>query len=414
MPQDPWKVDQIQIEPGAAGTRLINRASDGSIQFSDALITGGITLSQLAGLKGMTNVLVVGKGGAGSGYTTIQAALDAVPSSASAANPYFVFVGPGVYTETVNIVRDGVYVFGYGAILESLAEATPDGAGAYHTLVIQAALGTIPTSVTIVGLTIRNSHSNYACVRIAGGAGSTVGSVGIVLRDCPMVASGSGRTLSADSVDYVWLTGGSQFGSNANALLYVKNLAGFYMDGMGDVPNVELDYDTTGNVPSVPTSSYRVNGCPNFGRGTLGIPVSSTLSGAGSLEIIGSTSTGAASFSGTQAVTARSSRLGAVTTVGTVALSLPGTSTGTITAGVGTTVAQNLLRGMAAFSGTATMAVTFLAVQPDAGYSVSVETAVLPASGDVWWITSKTVSGFTINFAHAQTLNAFWTVSRYV
>ena len=57
MAQDPMKVDQLQVEPGAAGTRLINRATDGSLQFYDAFITGGITLSRLAGLR---NVLGVG------------------------------------------------------------------------------------------------------------------------------------------------------------------------------------------------------------------------------------------------------------------------------------------------------------------------------------------------------------------
>ena len=70
MAQDPVLADQLQIEPGAAGTRLIYRAADGSLAFKDSLLTGGITLSQLAGLRSVANTLVVGKSGAGAAYTT--------------------------------------------------------------------------------------------------------------------------------------------------------------------------------------------------------------------------------------------------------------------------------------------------------------------------------------------------------
>ncbi|MBV6343672.1 hypothetical protein HWQ67_19060, partial [Candidatus Magnetobacterium casensis] len=140
MAQNPILADQLDIEPGAAGTRRIRKATDGSLEFLDALITGGVTLSRLAGLRNVQNVLIVGKAGAGAAYTTIQAALDAIPVGASWTAPYLVLVCPGVYTETVNIARNGVAIVGLGAVtIRSLAEDTPDGVGAYHTIVVQAA-----------------------------------------------------------------------------------------------------------------------------------------------------------------------------------------------------------------------------------------------------------------------------------
>lgn len=48
MPQDPFKVDQIQIEPAATGTRKIRRNADGSLEFVDPAYTSGIKLATLA------------------------------------------------------------------------------------------------------------------------------------------------------------------------------------------------------------------------------------------------------------------------------------------------------------------------------------------------------------------------------
>lgn len=46
--QDPFKVDQIQIEPAATGTRKIRRNADGSLEFVDPTYTSGIKLATLA------------------------------------------------------------------------------------------------------------------------------------------------------------------------------------------------------------------------------------------------------------------------------------------------------------------------------------------------------------------------------
>lgn len=56
MPQDPFKIDQLQIEPAAAGVRKIRRNSDGSMEFFDPSYVGGVKLSALvtAGTAALT------------------------------------------------------------------------------------------------------------------------------------------------------------------------------------------------------------------------------------------------------------------------------------------------------------------------------------------------------------------------
>src|SRR3989344_4953294 len=132
MAQGPFLIDQIQIEPGSGQLLLIYRDATGSVAF------------QVAGLRTIGNVKVVGRSGAGAQYTTIQDALDTVPTSASATNPYIILVMPGRYDETVNIVRDGVRLVGLGQPeIRSALEATPDAPGADHTAIVSAQLGTI-------------------------------------------------------------------------------------------------------------------------------------------------------------------------------------------------------------------------------------------------------------------------------
>ena len=139
MAQDPQQVDAVLIEPAEAGTRLIDRdPSDGSLRFYDALVTSGIKLSELAGLRSVTSLLVVGKGGTGAEYTTIQAALDAVPASSSLTNPSLVLVGPGVYTENLLIEKNGVFLVGLGGAIIQAASADA-------TIKIQDAVATFPT-----------------------------------------------------------------------------------------------------------------------------------------------------------------------------------------------------------------------------------------------------------------------------
>ena len=64
MAQDPLKVDQVQIEPGSAGVRVISSDPvSGAIRFQDSVVPSPTNLHSLAGLGTVANVLVVGKSG---------------------------------------------------------------------------------------------------------------------------------------------------------------------------------------------------------------------------------------------------------------------------------------------------------------------------------------------------------------
>ena len=109
MPQPNFQVDGLRIEPGSGQTLTITRdAATGSLRFTDAVVTGGINLSSLAGLGTIAGVLVVGASGTGAQYTTVQSAIDAVPASASLSDPYVVLVMPGVYSENLVIEKAGM------------------------------------------------------------------------------------------------------------------------------------------------------------------------------------------------------------------------------------------------------------------------------------------------------------------
>lgn len=411
MAQSPLLADQLQIEPGLAGTRLIYRAADGSIAFKDSLLTGGVTVSQLAGLRSVANTLVVGKSGAGAEYTTVQSALDAIPASCSLINPYFVIIMPGVYKETLNIAREAVYLLGMGATLQSLAEDTPDGAGAYHTMVIQAALGTIPKKVVLQDLTITNAHTTYACVRVVGAAASDVASTGIFLENTHLQANSAAgnHPIWANSINNIYMNGGSM-SSAGLGLARFDNCAHVSLN-TPDMTALDFDYDSTGDEPSVSPTSYVVQG--GVITSTLATVLDINLSGGSSFVGSGTTvPVGATSVLGDRSVDMSGQVLQNITIGGSAAVVLSNSKRGTLTAGGTATLSESRLFGTAAFAADITQAVLFDAPMPDTSYTVSLELDAAPANDEQWFISGKTVTGFTINFTTAQTLGVAWTALR--
>jgi hypothetical protein len=419
MAQNPFLIDQVQIEPGTAGSRLVRKATaDGSLQFVDPSNTTGITLSQLAGIQSIANILTVGKSGAGAEYNTIQEALDAIPASSSETNPYFVLVGPGVYQETLNFARDGVIVQGFGAVLQSLAEATPNGDGAYHTVVIQAALGTIPKLLMFRDLYISNVHNGYACIRATGGAASEVLSNGLYLHNCQLVASavGGNRPIWADSINHIYVQGGDMRDSGALSLCLFDNCAGVWLRGTRQVPAMQVDIDNTGTLPSEDIQGAYLDDCFALGyQSTLAPPLAVTFTGeGGTFTMNGCTgSTPDATFSGDQSVVVQDCELGDITLT-TCPLTISGTTYGTLAGNAGSTVVMERDSGTAAFVAAATADVTFPVSHLNNSFQVCLETPSQVAGGVPPWITDKLATGFTINFAQAQTMTVGWNVTRKV
>ena len=171
MPQPPFLVDVLQVEPGSGDTLTVSRDStDGAMKFVDAVLTSGVLLPSLVGLRNVTGVYIVGRAGDGAPYTTIQSALDAVPDSSSAAAPSLVLIMPGVYTENVSVQKDGVY-------LVSLGGVTVTNNGASDTVEISAAIATTPQDVLLRGIKIQNTSAAQSCVRIIGADSFASGTV---------------------------------------------------------------------------------------------------------------------------------------------------------------------------------------------------------------------------------------------
>jgi hypothetical protein len=162
MAQPPFLVDELQIEPGSGNTLTASMdATTGAMKFVDAVLTSGVLLPNLVGLRNVTGVFVVGRAGDGAPYTAIQDALDAIPASSSAALPSLVLILPGIYTENVTIQKDGTY-------LVSLGGVTITNSGASDTVEISAAIATTPQDVLLRGITVANTSATQSCVRILG------------------------------------------------------------------------------------------------------------------------------------------------------------------------------------------------------------------------------------------------------
>jgi len=167
MAQPPFLVDQIQIEPGSAGTRLISKDSSGELRFQDPVLT--LLLSQMAGTRNITGVFIVGRDGSGAAYTSIQDALDDIPSSSSSTDPSVVLVYPGTYQENLTIQRDGVSII-------ALGEVTLQNDGASPTVTISASVDSTPQSITLRNLTITNDAAGQACIQVVGADAFAIGS----------------------------------------------------------------------------------------------------------------------------------------------------------------------------------------------------------------------------------------------
>lgn len=416
MAQGPFLIDQLQIEPGSAGTRLVYRdPGTGELAFKDPVVTGGMTLQQFAGLRNIANVFVVGKSGAGAQYTAIQDALDDVPSNASATNPYIVLVMPGRYDETVNIVRDGVRLIGLGQPeIRSVLEATPDAPGADHTLIISAQLGTIPRSAIIENFIISNVHSTKAAVRVAGSVGTTLGDGGIVLRNCSLRANSAvgNYTLSATTCNDIIVEGGVWQEANNLGLLLLREVSTFLAVGVTGLGALDLRYDTAQDEPADGAGSYIFNQCPSIAADTaLPTPIAVDCDGGGRIEFNGC-SLNTATFSGSQTLTARGTRFGDMTILETVQATLTGCAHGTTNVNALAVLDEPVRMGTETFAAQTTRAVTFDIPFSDGTFQVAVEVDSQPANDETPWVTAKAGTGFTINFASAQTLVATWRATR--
>jgi len=393
MAQDPFKVDQIQIEPGTTGTRLIRRKiSDNSLEFTDG-VAGAFSLKQLAGFN-LDHLLIVGTG-AGSQYTTIQGAINAIPVG---TDPYTVLVGPGTYAETVTIQRSGINLIGLGypTVTQSVG----------HTLLVQTGGGSTPYQVTVQGIDFTNSDVSSACVRLLGGASSDVGRDGIELLDCNLNhASGGGYALWATSICKVSSQRCSFNGNDAIAI--ISNCGEAIFCNVDGLAGFEFLFDITGTLPSLTTGDYRfINS--DIGPSLLDPILSGTMRGNGLLTVSGSLISGNVIFDGDRDFSVSSSFLGGdVTLNGTTDTFLSYSTRGSVVAAVGASLAESVQRGTVSFVGVDHVDVTFGVRQPDTSYVLCME-----ANNHGAYVSAKTATGFTLTASGITTADIPYAIMR--
>lgn len=421
MPQDPFLIDQIDIEPGSAGTRRINRdAGTGGLAFQDVVVTSPLTLVQLAGLRAIGNVFIVGKSGAGAQYTTIQSAINDVPAAASVSNPYIIVVLPGRYDETVNIARDGVHLVGIGQPeLRSALEATPDAAGNDHTLVISNALGTPPLFCLIRGFKITNAHTNKACIRVVGSAASTLlQTPGLFLEDCLLEANSAAGNypLWASTAGRVTAYGCTLTSTSALSLLLLQEMSRTLWRDCSIFPNVSHRYDTAEDEPALAGGLVFFQNCPDIAAFSALVPaIAIDCDGSGASTFQNCTvPTGVrVEYSGDQSHAAFNSFLGDLSLLETVTLTTRSSKHASILAANANAVLDiDVQRGTATLAAAASVAVVFDVPMSDADYVVDLELPSRPTNDETPWVSVKAATGFTINFFTAQTMTVSWTATR--
>ena len=278
MTQPVVPIDQIQIEPSLAGSRVISAAAAGDLQLSDPNVTA--VLEALVGLRNITGVFIVGRAGDGAPYTVAQDAIDAIPVTSSALLPSLVIFLPGVYTENLTIDKDGVYLVGLGGvkITNSAADAT---------VTIEDNPETTPQAVVLKDLVIENTDAGEECVLIQGAGTYATGTATVV--NAPLAV---GDTLTIGGTALTGVTGTRTAGSDDFSVdgVTVGAVAAEISAAIDDSANsfygtVTADYSA--GVVTVTASS------PGVGGNAITLATATTP--AGGITVSGATLTGGGS-----------------------------------------------------------------------------------------------------------------------
>ena len=389
MAQDPMKLDAIQIEPESGDTLTISRGDEGDMEFVDAKVTTPISLSRLAGLSANPSVLVVGENAQ---YESIQDALDAVPANAGSANPYSILVSAGVYDENLTVQKDGISLVGIGFPTISVDSG--------DAITLSAAVSTRPKSFTISGFRVTASEDGSSCIRIIGGAGSTIGADGILLKDLELNPSGVGsRSLRATTVGSIFAEGGD-WSTAPTTYVELDQCAEVTIKGIRRLSAVSVSHTDQAAVSSTDAVGYSIQECGEIGD------VLMNLTGESAALISGCPNVGDVTFGGDQFGQISGSRVGGLTLNNSFSVALHATSHGDL-AGDGTLTASGI-SGSQAFDNSASETVSLALSQPDVQYFVSTECSMnaSPAIG------AKTVDGFSITFDAPQTGTVGWVLIR--
>lgn len=387
MPQPPLPLDAVQFGPLSGFDVRITRTG-GNLVLQDEAV-GALNLSQLAGLRAAEGVLVVGRGGAGAQYETLQAAVDAVPGASSPSNPHLILLLPGVYEESVTVQKDGVTFKALGAVTLRAPAGLP-------SLEISASVSVTPEVLAFEGITFEQGDGGLACVRAYGGAGSTLAEGGFVFRGCTFDAEGVGAyALDLYALGSVTLDGCTGSG-DATSALRARQFGSVVVRG-GSWVNLSAEYDSTGVLPSVTGGSLTAEGTTLSGAALLtfeGGPSAVALRGVR----VGGTTT----FGGDRVHAARGCDLGAIVLNDASSLVLSQSTFGALS-GSGT-ADWDALTGELEFAASLSEAYVFPVPRTDTNYLLVFDEGVLGRA----FVAARATTGFTAEFAAPQTLTLRW------
>lgn len=514
MAQSPFKADVFQVEPGSSGTRTISRdVTTGGLLFVDPLNPSGILLSDLVNLSQVDNVSVVGVAGAGSQYTSVQDAVDAAPTTASASSPYVILIASGVYEEQVVITKDGIVLapLGYvkivcndghtiiitqdediprffrmdgltvecsssgdacvlvdgsntrasGSILVNsapltvgdtvevggftltgvsgarsaggnnfnaalgtpaliaaeLAAAIMDEANDFTGTVTAEAvddgviltsvdLGAAGNSVTVAVTTATPGQLTPSGANLTGGggSGSELGSDGITLVGCDLIASGVGsRQVDASYVCSVRVSGGTWMKSSSSSESFFSQVGSFTLEGIGWVNDVQVSFLSSSDLPATGDGDVTLT---SLGRAN---DLITNLVGSGSVTVLGCPSVGDVTINGDQTYDAAYSRFSNVLAEDTAQVTFTSCSRGTLAGAGSAVVSETTATYYSDVVADTSTTVLLDREAPDDDYSVFVD---VPVSGVVATVTSRSTTDFTVEFSAPVTARVRYLVVR--
>lgn len=285
-----------------------------------------------------------------------------------------------------------------GAII-TIRALDPGVAGNAITLASSVPLIIVMSGATLTGGT-------------AASPGSTVGNNLIEVIDCDLVATGvNGYQVRASAVNNISVRGGDWRESATGTFVDVRDCAFFSLVDQPYLKRMELHYDNTNpNLPSIGTSQYIVQ------QVNSSFQMNSSLVGAGTLTMTDTTINAPVSWTGSAAARAWSStrcRYGTVAVGGSGTVTLSNCTRGVLT-GAGTgTVAETTMQDSVTFAASASETFTFAEPQPDANYTVLLESSVAPvALTSIPFVDNKTTTGFDIVFGAPQAATVEFVVKR--
>lgn len=413
MPQPPFKADNFEVAPSLVGQRLIAaNASTGALEITDPVL-GTVALSNLSGLQTIPNLRIVAPTGVGATHTTIQDALDSIPSTSSDTTPYVVLVCSGVYYEDV-VIHKNVIIQALGWVfLFSALDATPDAVGNQSTITIEEGPSSVPSRVTLKNLVIANSHTGKAGVFLDGGAASDVGALGILVQDCVFQSTAVGANFGIHAVSCGNLTVagcGHNASSSLLALDWYEQVANLRLLN-SHAPAIVVDYNSAGTLSSATPSLLELSRVtagifdtsisPAMVLDVTGFPSPVSLSSVHTPDILFA---GNASYSAQQLVVS-----GGLEIEDSVSVTPYSSTYGAVTQSGTATLDRERDGGEISFVASDLESVTFDAPRSDNNYNISL--TLLGGSSvneEIPFVLNRLTTGFQIGFTSNQTLDVSW------